>query len=401
VFLPFADYPNPQGTPWITRFLIAANVAVYLLVSLPLERRPIDPDSLRDPQVLQALEEMARLHSREGKQVTPKEILREASSYDLFVFMHGYKPGKPSLEDLFYCMFLHGGLLHLFGNMLTLWIYGDNVEARLGRFGYLVAYLATGAIATLTFSFLNPSSMVPLVGASGAISGILGFYLLWFPDNRVKVLVWFYYWINVLHFRAVWFLLLYVIVLSNVLPILVGAEGGVAYWAHLGGFAAGVLGALLVNAIFGKRAVPHPEVQVWRKVDREERVREQYRSGFEPATDDFATALASGRMQDASYFFRYRVVPGKEAATAEDVFRLGQWLFENRYLADSADVFRFYVSRYPRGHDLDRANLALGVSLSRSLAHRAAARQYLLAAIDMARDESTAETARAELARLG
>jgi len=399
VILPFADYPNPQGTPWVTRILIAANVAVFFLVSLPLERKRIDPELWRDPEVREALEEMAKLESAR-KPTTARDVLEEAKAYDLFVYLHGYKPGKPDWTDLFYCMFLHGGFLHLLGNMLFLWIYGDNVEARLGRLGYLAGYLGTGAIGTLVFAALNRTSMIPLVGASGAISGILGFYLVWFPDNRVKVLIWFYYWMDVFHVRAVWWLLFYVLILQNILPVLAGAEGGVAYWAHIGGFAAGVLGAFLVNLLFGKRPIPHPQVEFRKRVPRGELEQARYRGGPAPARDDFAQAIGSGRMQDASYFFRYRVVPGIEQAEPEPVFRLGQWLFENRYYHDSAEVFRFYVTRYPRGQDLDRANLALGLVLARSPGHREAARQYLLTAVDMARDARTAETARAELARL-
>ena len=86
-------------------------------------------------------------------------------------------------------MFLHGGFMHLFGNMLFLWIYGDNVERRLGAIPYLFGYLATGVAATLTHALVFSSSEMPLVGASGAISGVLGFYFLWFPRNTVRMLV--------------------------------------------------------------------------------------------------------------------------------------------------------------------------------------------------------------------
>ena len=90
--------------------------------------------------------------------------------------------------DLLSCMFLHGSLMHLFGNMLFLWIYGDNVERRLGSFAFLLWYLLTGVAATLAHALVFSSSEVPLVGASGAISGVLGFYFVWFPRNVVRML---------------------------------------------------------------------------------------------------------------------------------------------------------------------------------------------------------------------
>ena len=120
-------------------------------------------------------------------------VLRQLSAYDLFLRHWGYRPAEPSLLALFTSMFLHGGWLHLIGNMLFLWIYGDNVEHRLGRLGYLAAYLLTGMLAAVVYGLFvrGAAGYTPMVGASGAISGVLGFYFLWFPRNRVRLLVLF------------------------------------------------------------------------------------------------------------------------------------------------------------------------------------------------------------------
>ncbi|HOO47567.1 MAG TPA: rhomboid family intramembrane serine protease, partial [Deltaproteobacteria bacterium] len=184
MFIPIGDSPNPRNfTPWINWILIAANIAVYIFITLPLSSAGVD---INDPTLREYLHHVSRsLPSG----ISLRQVLAQTSAYDLFTFVHGYKPGAPELSDLFFSMFLHGGFLHLAGNMLFLWIYGDNVEYRLGRAGYLITYLATGICATLFFSALAGNSMTPLVGASGAISGVLGLYFLLFPRNSVKVFI--------------------------------------------------------------------------------------------------------------------------------------------------------------------------------------------------------------------
>lgn len=398
MFFPIGDYPNPRSTPWVTRTLIALNVAVYFFVTMPLERQRATAADLGDPEiraVLRALQDEAR----KGGGGRPAALSR----YDLYVMKHGYKPGRPEWGDLLFCMFLHANLFHLLGNMLFLWIYGDNVEARLGRLGYLAGYLATGAIATIAFAALNAESLVPLVGASGAISGVLGFYLIWFPHNKVKVFLWFYWFVDVLHIPAAAFLLVYVVLFQNVIPLLAsdGAAGGVAYWAHLGGFAAGVLGAWLVNLLFGKSAVPRPHVPVRVHLDRES-LRRETRRFVEGPAERFERAMRAGRMEDAAYEFAGIVREGGTPPPPSLVFALGNWLYENGFTRDAASVFRYYIRAFPRGPDLDRAHLGLGILLSRRLGQAAAAREHLHAAIDIApQGSAVAENARAELRRMG
>ena len=244
MFLPLSDSPNPPGRPYVTYVLIAANLLVYLLVSFPLSSQAPDP---QDP-VLGAY--VAYLRDALPSDVAVYRALRQASAYDLFIFAHGYKPGDPSVADLFASLFLHGGLMHLLGNMLFLWIYGDNVEYRLGRAGYLFWYLATGAAATLFFALFAGSSMTPLVGASGAISGVLGFYFVWFPRNRVRVFVMLFpFFMDVVSIPARIVLGAYLLI-DNLFPFLLdagGAGGGVAYGAHIGGFLTGMLMAVAIN----------------------------------------------------------------------------------------------------------------------------------------------------------
>jgi membrane associated rhomboid family serine protease len=152
---------------------------------------------------------------------------------------------------IFASMFLHGGLMHVGGNMLYLWVFGDNVEDRLGHLGYVFFYLACGVLAALTHVAIDPTSEIPMVGASGAIAGVLGAYMILYPRGRVLTLIpiviipWFVQ-IPAVFFLGVWFL-------GQVwsggmyLHATEAARGGVAVMAHVGGFIAGVVLCLLMK----------------------------------------------------------------------------------------------------------------------------------------------------------
>ena len=157
-------------------------------------------------------------------------------------------PVAPGLT-LLTSMFLHGGWLHLVGNMWYLWIFGDNVEDRLGRARYLLFYLASGLVAALLHYALNPTSQLPTVGASGAIAGVLGGYLVTFPRARIITLVPLFPFFQVMALPAVvvlglWFVMQF---FSGFLSLGFGSGGGVAWWAHIGGFAFGLIGMRLLS----------------------------------------------------------------------------------------------------------------------------------------------------------
>ncbi|GMU96700.1 MAG: rhomboid family intramembrane serine protease [Ignavibacterium album] len=149
------------------------------------------------------------------------------------------------VTTIFSSMFLHGGWAHIFGNMIALYIFGDNVEDRLGSFRYLVFYLLTGVAASLTHIYLNQDSVIPTIGASGAISGVMAAYLLLYPTAKVITvfpILFFPYIIELpaIVYTGVWFITQF---FSGVLTIVsdVQAFGGVAYWAHIGGFVSGII----------------------------------------------------------------------------------------------------------------------------------------------------------------
>jgi membrane associated rhomboid family serine protease len=149
---------------------------------------------------------------------------------------------------IFTSMFLHAGLIHLFGNMLFLHIFGDNVEDRFGHLRFLVFYLGCGAVAALVQVNMLGRSGLPMIGASGAIAGVTGAYFVFYPRARILTLVPIFLFWQVVQVPAVVFLLLWFVVqVAYGMVALGGSEtGGVAWWAHVGGFAAGAIGALLL-----------------------------------------------------------------------------------------------------------------------------------------------------------
>lgn len=163
------------------------------------------------------------------------------------------RPGGLVLEALGTSMFLHGDWFHLVGNLWFLWIFGNNVEDVLGRPQFVVFYLVTGVAAALAHVAAEPSSVLPMVGASGAISGVMGAYLVLFPRARVKTLLFLLVFITVVELPAFaylvyWFLL-------QLVAGGTGAGGGVAFWAHVGGFVAGMALVPLFRLLAPSRGV--------------------------------------------------------------------------------------------------------------------------------------------------
>ncbi|MDX2097386.1 MAG: rhomboid family intramembrane serine protease [Leptolyngbyaceae cyanobacterium bins.59] len=220
--VPLSDNNPTRLTPYVTYVLIIANVLIFLYEL-----------SLSPPQLERFLQTWA---------VIPKELT--------YTFGGGtVSAGPPEWITLFSSQFLHGGFLHVAGNMLFLWIFGNNVEDQLGHVRYLIFYLACGALAALAQWFFSSGSSIPSLGASGAIAGVMGAYILRFPRAEVLTLIPLGIIFTTLRVPAVFFLGFWFLqqafygVASLQAPMNIGMEsGGIAYWAHAGGF---VFGALL------------------------------------------------------------------------------------------------------------------------------------------------------------
>lgn len=153
---------------------------------------------------------------------------------------------QPAWHTVLSSMFLHGDWFHLLGNLWFLWLFGDNVEDTLGHLGFGVFYVVCGIAAALVQLLSDPSSAIPMVGASGAISGVMGAYVVFYPKVPVRVLTGFLLLWTIRVPAAVMLGLWFLLQLLGALPALAGTRAGVAFWAHVGGFVMGVLIALLV-----------------------------------------------------------------------------------------------------------------------------------------------------------
>jgi membrane associated rhomboid family serine protease len=228
---PIRDHNPSERTPWVTWALILANVAIFLISFPGASDRALG----------------------------------------LLFVDYGMIPARSlagqGAETLITHMFLHGGWLHLGGNMLFLWIYGDNLEDSLGHVRFLLFYLASGVAAAGLQMFSDPMSLAPMVGASGAIAGVMGGYLLLFPKAKIDVFLFFIIFFRIIPVPA-WIVLGIWLILQLYSSFAVTAEqAGVAYFAHLGGFAAGIVLLLPLWLRRGGRGFwarteghpPHPE----------------------------------------------------------------------------------------------------------------------------------------------
>ena len=220
--IPIRDDQPRFSTPYVTYFIIALNAVVFLFeLSIGTQGHRALNGLIYQFGVVPQHFELAIQGSRR---------------YDL--------PGQ-SLTILT-SMFLHGGWLHIIFNMWFLWIFGDNIEDHLGHFSYLIFYLVSGFAAAVTHILLNMNSTAPTVGASGAIAGVMGAYVVLYPKARVLTLVplsvfFTFWWLPAWIFLGYWFVLQFLSGTATSIAETSSSAGGVAFWAHVGGFVAGVL----------------------------------------------------------------------------------------------------------------------------------------------------------------
>jgi len=220
--IPLRDSQPSYSTPFVTAGLIGANVLVFFY------QLTLDPYTLNH-----------------------------------LVAAYGVVPARLELSTLVTSMFLHGGWLHLIGNMWFLWVFGDNVEDILGPAKFLFFYLACGVAAALVHVALNPDSRIPTIGASGAISGVMGAYMVKFPHSRIVTLVPVFFFLTLIEIPASIMLVYWFVIqiFSGVgsLAYSSASQGGVAWFAHAGGFLAGMLlvGALRPRPRYRRREDLH------------------------------------------------------------------------------------------------------------------------------------------------
>jgi membrane associated rhomboid family serine protease len=263
--IPVKDNIPTLRFPIVTVVLIAINIAVFVW-QLTLSS---DPGSSTSPHIA-GLSQSDEITLEYG--AMPYRLLHPGAECGISgqrvvcQGQNGYADSAkldspPWWTTVFTSMFLHGGILHIAFNMLFLWIFGNNVEDSMGRPRFLAFYLLAGVVAAYTQALLSASSTVPAIGASGAIAGVLGGYLLLFPRARVLTVVLIILFVTIIEIPAaillaIWFVLQFLPALGQVTTSAAGGEG-VAYWAHVGGFAFGLAAIkLFANRYRGKALGP-------------------------------------------------------------------------------------------------------------------------------------------------
>lgn len=235
--IPVGDDSHPRGgIPLVNLAFIAINLAVFFLLQLPDEAFTMAYSAI--PHEITTGEDL----------IGPVPIQLPDGSVETLPHSAGPSPIQLTLLT---SMFMHGGFAHLFGNLLFLYVFGDNVEHAFGPFVYTVFYLVTGVVASLAHVMFNAGSIIPSLGASGAISGVLAGYLVLFPSNRVRVLVFlrfipFTYTVPAVVMIGLWALFQFVAGFGE-LGVATEQTSGVAYMAHIGGFVAGIVLAFLLK----------------------------------------------------------------------------------------------------------------------------------------------------------
>lgn len=219
--IPFKDDNPTRHFPLITITIIAANIAIYILQILS----PSDPGKV-------------------------------AFAYGAVPhFLLTFKTVQPvhPVMTVFTSMFMHGGLLHLGTNMLYLWIFGNNIEDRLGYVRFILFYLLCGFAAAYAHALSNPVSVIPMIGASGAVAGILGAYILLFPHAKVHTLIFFVFFVQVVRLPAIFVIGFWILiqVINGLISNGQATQGGIAWFAHIGGF---VFGILMITFFIKKRS---------------------------------------------------------------------------------------------------------------------------------------------------
>ena len=240
--IPIGDEGEGGELPFVNLAIIVINLLVFVLLQLPSDAFTMG-FSVIPKEITTGVDIVGPVSVALPDGTT--EVIDEAAG------------PNPIWLTLFTSMFMHGGWLHIGGNMLFLFVFGDNVERALGHIKYLAFYLVCGVIAAYAQILSNPNSVIPSLGASGAISGALAGYLVFFPRNRVKVLVGMRYVTEVpaLMMIGLWALIQFV---SGIGSIAVSEQtgGGVAYWAHIGGFVAGLVLAFVLKPFINRASPP-------------------------------------------------------------------------------------------------------------------------------------------------
>jgi len=345
----------------------------------------------------------------------------------------GYDVDHPLGVQVLTSMFMHGGWAHILGNMWVLWIVGDNVEDKVGKLGYLALYLVGGVAAALTFSGIEGGgppdenamklygeAHLPLVGASGAIAAIMGMYIVFFPEARIRVLFWILFFVQIVPIRAKWFLgLMLALDLFTSIAAHGASSGGVATMAHVGGGVFGIVAALLLKPLLGGGG----EGDAW---DVHTGWAKRMREGAEPWQDErlprgvprfapeetdeisvrdversITQLVRAGRVREAIDVYPAYVAMAREQPLADDVqIEIAHEFYRQWLPKDAIPAYLRYLDTHPNGDDVAEAKFRLGVLYARGLSNAAEAAKWLRQAVVEHHDPQIRAAAEKMLAQL-
>ena len=388
--LPIATSIKPKQTPYMNYFIIAANVVVFLL-SMHL---------VMDPR-------------------TGKSVLDLRPWAEPFMLLSDY----PSIWQFVTYAFLHGGLMHIIGNMFFLYMFGNNVNDKLGHIGYLCFYLGGAVFSGIGYTLISSN---PILGASGAVAAVTGAYLVLFPNTLITVVYWFIF-IGTVEIRALWFIILKLIFWDNVLAA--DPSHGIAYNAHLAGYAFGILSIL---GLYAMGLIESNYNDLWsmlRQWNRRRQFRDAVSDGYNPHQPNTVRKTVSSRVESATISqeqqrvmdLRGRINGAMSSrnpsqATAEYLQLLEidpsqilprqlQLDIANQLMAEgkwqpSANAYQKFLAQYSSYEHAEQIHLMLGLLYSRYLDHPQEAMEHLNKAKDKLSDPNQKTMCRQEIDRL-
>lgn len=336
-------------------------------------------------------------------------------------------PQHPQLHQFLTSAFLHGGLMHLVGNMFFLYVFGGNVNDKLGNIGYLLFYLGGAIFSALGYAVFDPIQK-PVIGASGAVAAVTGAYMVLFPKTNIRVL-YFFILIGTIDVPALWFILFKLIFWDNVFAPQLGGAGNIAYNAHLAGYAFGII---LPFAMLAFKLLPHSTFDLWALFSRWRR-RKQYQqmtqqgydaySGLRPGRKTvfarvtnvnphaeeimdlrakIAEAANNANLTAAGDYYRRLVALDPEQVLAQQLqLDIANHLMQTGEHTAAATAYEAFLKHYRSYPFLEQVQLMLGLLYSRYLHRPDAARDYLTAALERLHTPTQVQMARDELTRLG
>lgn len=326
--------------------------------------------------------------------------------------------GYPQLYQFITYAFLHANIYHLVGNMLFLYIFGNNVCDRFGNFGYLALYLGGAVCSAVGYTFINDN---PMLGASGAVSAVTGAYIVLMPRSHITVVYWFIL-IGLAEIPSIYFIIFYF--LKDLIFAYTNVGGGVAHEAHVSG---SVFGFLLSLGLQAAGLLPRDQFDMMSLLQRHKR-RAEYnnmvRGGYDPFAIEpgrarpaavplpptpvqelraqIGEAVAHRRLTDAAgLFIQLRQLDPNQTLPRQTLLDIANELFSQKEYGHAADAYELYLRQYGQAQDIDHVNLMLGMTYSRYLNRLDRAKECLLQASRMARSDRERELADAELQRLG